>query len=88
MNFIVYILFSHTLKRFYAGQTDNLTLRLQRHNIGLVKTTKPGIPWIVIWNNSVESRSDALKLEKRIKKRGISRYMDDIKYDWRKSLEV
>lgn len=82
MEFTVYILYSHIVKRFYAGQTDNFNLRLERHNQGIVKTTKPGVPWIRVWTISLGSRSEALKLERKIKKRGISRFMSDANYDW------
>jgi len=86
MSFTVYILYSVKAKKFYAGQTIDLNLRLARHNQGLVKTTKPGIPWMIVWTIMVSSRSEALRLEKKIKKRGISRFMDDQNFNWKSSI--
>jgi predicted GIY-YIG superfamily endonuclease len=49
MQFVVYIIFSHDTKKFYAGQSDNFDLRLSSHNQGLTQSTKSGVPWIPIW---------------------------------------
>ena len=88
MTFTVYILYSCKTKKFYAGQTDSLDLRLTRHNQGLVKSTKPGIPWLIVWTMVVSSRSEALLLEKKIKKRGISRFIDDLNFNWKSIIGV
>lgn len=73
----VYILFSETLSRYYVGQTSNIEDRLKRHNGGYVKSTKNGLPWKLIYKKEVQTRSEALILEKRIKKRGAKRYLDN-----------
>ena len=77
MNYCVYILYSKNKRRYYVGQTQNLELRFIRHNKGLVKSTKGGKPWIIVNILHVENRSEALKLEKKIKKRGIKRFLED-----------
>lgn len=82
MSFWVYILQSKTTGRFYCGYSDNPDRRLQQHNdpeYTSTKTTKkhPG-PWEIIWKHSVESRGAAMTLERKIKKRGINRYLHDI----------
>jgi len=84
--FTVYILYSTRLSRFYAGQTDDIDLRLLRHNSGIVKSTKRGVPWKVIWTSVVISRTDSLRLERKIKKRGISRFLDDEGFDWKNKI--
>ena len=86
--FVVYILYSPSVKRFYCGQTDNFELRLARHNQAMVKTTKPGIPWIKVWLFEVDSRTEALKLERKIKGRGIKRYLDDNCPEWKNLFEM
>lgn len=78
--FTVYILFSQSKSQFYAGQTNNLPDRLHRHNSGQSKSTKSGAPWTLIHTIVFESRSEAVLLETKIKKRGIRRYLDDIKF--------
>ncbi|MFH6604442.1 GIY-YIG nuclease family protein [Maribacter algicola] len=77
MEYEVYILFSEKLGRYYCGQTDNLTKRFATHNSGGKKYTSKGIPWKLIKSFPVESRSKAIELERKIKKRGIERYLDE-----------
>ncbi|RRO12124.1 GIY-YIG nuclease family protein [Flavobacteriaceae bacterium 14752] len=74
----VYILYSQTLQKYYTGQTQNLKDRLARHKNGLVKSTKNGKPWVLVHFIVCDSRSEAMMLEKRIKKRGAKRYLKDI----------
>ncbi len=73
----VYIIFSTNTKRYYVGQTKNFKERLIRHNKGLVKSTKYGIPWELKLKIEVSSRSSAVLLERKIKKRGAKRYLED-----------
>ncbi|MBT8272221.1 MAG: GIY-YIG nuclease family protein [Bacteroidia bacterium] len=77
MKYFVYILYSFKREKYYVGQTENISKRLDRHNLGHVKSTKSGIPWKLIWKIELESRSKALLLEKKIKKRGAKRYLED-----------
>jgi len=77
MKYYVYILFSQTKLRYYVGQTQDFEKRLQRHNKGLVLSTKGGKPWELVRRFEKESRSEAMKLEHKIKKRGIERFLKD-----------
>jgi len=70
-------LFSETRLKFYVGQTQDYEKRLKRHNKGQVASTKSGIPWDLLKLIEVKSRSEAMKLEHKIKKRGIKRYLND-----------
>ena len=67
MKYYVYILYSRENDRFYIGQTNNLPDRLERHNSGSEKATKPFIPWVIEWFTEKESRSEAMRLEKKLK---------------------
>ena len=78
--YTVYILFSPSKSQFYAGQTNDLPDRLYRHNSGQSKSTKSGVPWTLIYTTEFTSRSEAVLLETKIKKRGIKRYLDDIQF--------
>ena len=77
----VYILQSQSTGRYYCGQTTNLPVRICQHNDpnnNLAKTTKrfKG-PWILVWSQQVSTGSEATTLERRIKKRGINRFLQD-----------
>ncbi|MBA6152648.1 GIY-YIG nuclease family protein [Gelidibacter maritimus] len=77
MDYTVYILYSQKRSRYYVGQTDNIESRLLRHNKSLVASTKTGVPWDLVFTQTVNSRSEALILEKKIKRRGAKRYIED-----------
>lgn len=77
MNHIVYILWSESLQKYYCGQTNDFSDRFYRHNSGQSQSTSRGVPWILIKKIEVVSRCEAMQLEKRIKKRGIGRYLID-----------
>ena len=81
MSFWVYILQSETTGRHYCGSTSDVQRRLRQHNdpeYRLSKTTKrfKG-PWVVRWTRECATRSESMNLEKKIKKRGISRYLSE-----------
>jgi putative endonuclease len=78
--FTVYILYSGSLKKHYVGQCEDIEGRLLRHNSGGVRWTKNGIPWTLSYKFPVETRSLAVQLERKIKKRGAKRYLEDIKF--------
>jgi putative endonuclease len=42
-------------------------------------STKYGIPWELVKTFMCETRSEAILLEKKIKKRGAKRYLEDLK---------
>ena len=66
MPFFVYIL-RNSEGRFYIGQTSDLTLRLQRHNEGKVFWTKSHSPWEIVFSTQFDTRSEAVKEERRLK---------------------
>jgi len=75
--FCVYILQSKKTGRYYCGQTADFSDRLTRHNSGRSKSTKSGVPWKVVRIIDCDSRSVAVQLERKIKKRGIERFLTD-----------
>lgn len=75
--FFVYVLYSSSLDKYYVGSTDDVTKRLVQHNLGKGKFTSTGIPWLLITTFNCNSRSEAVVLEVKIKKRGIKRYLQD-----------
>ncbi len=77
MNYVVYILFSAVLQKYYVGQTGDLERRIHDHNTGKANFTSKGIPWQLIHHFPCADRSEAIQLETSIKKRGIKRYLQD-----------
>ncbi|WP_298547611.1 GIY-YIG nuclease family protein [uncultured Aquimarina sp.] len=73
----VYILYSDKSSRYYVGQTADIDKRLKRHNSGIVPSTKSGTPWKLVLQLKTSSRSEAMILEKKIKKRGAKRFLDN-----------
>ncbi len=67
MSFHVYIIYSERADKFYIGQTDDIRLRLIRHNAGYVRSTSGGVPWIIKLVIKKDTRSEAMMLEKKLK---------------------
>ena len=67
MHYFVYILQSEKSGIYYKGQTNNVFDRLAKHNKGYVKSTKPYRPWKLVFCTNVETRSEAVKLESKLK---------------------
>ncbi len=72
-----YIIYSNSIRKFYTGQTHDLTNRLEEHNRGKSSFTSKGIPWKIVYSKEFTNRSDAVRLERSIKKRGASRFLSD-----------
>ena len=77
MAYHTYILFSLSLQKHYIGSTGNLTNRLMDHNSGRSKYTAKGKPWKLVFSKEFRTRTEALQLENKIKRRGASRYLND-----------
>jgi putative endonuclease len=65
--FTVYILQSLKNRRYYIGHTNNIDSRLERHNKGLVRSTKSFIPWKIIYTEKYNTKSEAYRRELEIK---------------------
>ena len=67
MQYHIYILYSKKLKRFYVGQTINLSNRLTEHNSGESPYTSAGIPWHLVWSTTKDTFRAAEVLEDKLK---------------------
>jgi putative endonuclease len=65
--FYVYVLKSLKDNKYYFGQTDNVSKRVNLHNSGKVDSTKTRIPFVLIGYKTFKSRSEARWLEYNIK---------------------
>ena len=53
--FYTYILYSKSLDQYYTGYTSvGVGRRLARHNSGSSPSTRPGIPWEVVYMKGLE----------------------------------
>jgi len=71
--FYLYILGSKKDKELYIGSTNNLKKRLKEHNSGKVPSTKPRIPFKLLYYESYLDEQDARERESKIKLRGQAR---------------
>ena len=78
--FFVYIIYSQRLQRYYVGSTEVVERRLQEHNSGKSKSTRAGTPWELVRTEVFTIRSEAMLQERKIKARGIKRYLSDINH--------
>lgn len=78
----VYFLHSEKSNKFYVGISNDVDDRLKRHNKGKSLSTKHAIPWKLLHVIACENKSVAMVLERKIKKRGISRFLSDKYYAW------
>ncbi len=62
-----YILLSSKSHIFYYGYTNNLKTRLKLHNEGSVKSTKPHLPWQLVWYGAFETEKQAKDFESYLK---------------------
>ena len=63
----VYILKSLKDEKLYVGTTDDVSVRLAKHNKGLVKSTKGRRPFALIFSKEFPSLSEARKFEWMLK---------------------
>ena len=64
MKFIIYALKSVERNYIYVGMTNNLKRRINEHNQGYNKTTKPYKPFKLIFTEEADNRETARKREK------------------------
>ena len=76
--FITYILFSEMIDCYYVGSTGNLPDRLKRHNSGHSTFTKRGIPWLVVYQKTYETKSEAYQAEIYIKSQKSRKYIEQL----------
>jgi putative endonuclease len=65
--YYTYVLQSLKDMGFYTGFTENIELRFEQHNKGLVESTKDRIPFKLIYYEACLNQSDATRREKHLK---------------------
>jgi putative endonuclease len=78
MKYFVYILKSLKYKQRYIGLTKDLSIRLKEHNSGFTRSTKPYIPWEVLFFEEFNSFEEARNKEKYYKTAAGRRFLKEI----------
>ncbi|MBI5044441.1 MAG: GIY-YIG nuclease family protein [Candidatus Levybacteria bacterium] len=78
----VYILSSRVRSYFYTGCTQDLKIRFIEHNAGKVTSTKPYLPFDLIYYEACVEREDAYKREKYLKSRLGKTYLRKRLKNW------
>jgi len=68
MDYYVYILYSLSKDRYYTGFTHEISTRLFKHNSGATPSTRPGIPWRMVYSETFKNKHEAILRESEIKK--------------------
>ena len=76
--YTVYVLKSLSKNFTYTGFTNNLKRRLSDHNSGYNKSTKPYLPFEVIYTETVSSGAEARKREKFLKSGRGRKFIQEI----------
>ena len=66
--FTTYVLYSSKVQKKYTGHTNDLDRRIKEHNLGLLCiSTKNKGPWVLIYSEQFNTRSEAILREKELK---------------------
>lgn len=66
--FTVYVLYSKQFDKIYIGFTSDLDARITAHNHPANKGwTKKYMPWVIVYTEEFEEKTDAIKREKELK---------------------
>ena len=78
--YLVYLLFSGKLDRFYVGATSNFDVRMEFHdNPEARKFTARADDWILFDKIECESKRQALSIEKHVKSMKSKTYIKNLK---------
>ena len=61
------------IKKTYVGYTNNLNLRLARHNSNKGAKSTKGYKWILIYSKKFKSKNSAMSYEYKLKKDKVLR---------------
>ncbi len=76
--YYVYVLYSKAFDRYYKGFNKDLQKRLIQHNKGETKSTKPYIPWEIVYYEKFDSKEKALAREKYLKSAAGRRFLKNV----------
>lgn len=65
--FYAYILLSKKSNIFYYGSTHDIIKRVNKHNAGESRSTKPHLPWELVWYGAFKTKTESEDFEKYLK---------------------
>ena len=74
--YYTYIIQSQKNDRFYIGSCHDIDIRIERHNAGATPSTKSGRRWKLVYSESFQTNSEALKREREIKSKKSRKYIE------------
>ncbi len=77
-HYYVYAIYSQHRNYIYVGISNDINRRLNEHNLGYNKTTKPYLPFILIHYEQFHSRPEARIREKELKTTSGKRFLRKI----------
>lgn len=86
--FFVYVLKSNSKKYYYTGCTNDLKKRFQQHQDGLVKSSKPYVPFNLVYYEACLDEKDAYIREKYLKSRLGKSFLRKRLFNWFRSSKV
>ena len=60
-------------KKTYVGYTNNLKLRLEKHNTNKGAKSTKGYKWLLIYTKKFKSKNEAMSFEYKLKKNKLLR---------------
>jgi putative endonuclease len=79
--YIVYIIYSEKINRYYTGSTNDIKRRLDEHNRKKGKYTDTGIPWRLVYTEEFFKSDEASAREKAIKGKKSRKYIENLVRD-------
>jgi len=76
MKYLTYILYSNKTNKYYIGYTSNIETRLEKHNLGGTTSTRSGRPCKLMYFETFDNKTDAIKRENEIKKKKSRKYIE------------
>src|SRR5258706_14582392 len=76
--FFVYILQSQSTGRYYIGYSELPDRRLNEHNSGKVKSTRPYRPWTKIYVEQFATEAEAMSRERELKSKKSRIYLEGL----------
>ena len=76
--FYLYILQSEKDNSFYIGYSQNVEQRLEKHNSSKSGYTSTKKPWKIVYTETFETKTEAIKRESEIKRMKSRKYILDL----------